>query len=179
MDLIEQSFRWLIVATALILTCFLAFCSRLFSVFRFEPIIHEFDPWFNFRASLFLDENQFYNFRNWFDEKSWFPLGRNIGATIFPGFFSRFDKEKEIVFRFDRRFARHEQHPCANSSFDQRSDRSSNHLRFSLADFQLFHRFGDFSIEQRNFFYFGRTFGRRFHRFGAGLFVTQRRRIFW
>ena len=30
------------------LICFLAFIIRIFSVIRFEVIIHEFDPWFNF-----------------------------------------------------------------------------------------------------------------------------------
>mgnify|MGYP002756925689 CR=1 FL=1 len=28
-----------------------AVSSRLFSVVRYESIIHEFDPWFNFRAT--------------------------------------------------------------------------------------------------------------------------------
>ncbi len=30
-----------------------AIASRLFSVIRFESIIHEFDPWFNFRMYIF------------------------------------------------------------------------------------------------------------------------------
>jgi dolichyl-diphosphooligosaccharide--protein glycosyltransferase len=27
----------------------------------------------------------FYNFHNWFDEGAWYPLGRIIGGTIYPG----------------------------------------------------------------------------------------------
>jgi dolichyl-diphosphooligosaccharide--protein glycosyltransferase len=65
--------------------CVLAFSSRLFSVLRFESIIHEFDPWFNYRTTVALVENGFYDFINWFDELSWYPLGRVVGGTVYPG----------------------------------------------------------------------------------------------
>lgn len=58
------------------------FCSRLFAVVRFEAIIHEFDPWFNYRATHYMVKNGFYNFLNWFDERAWFPLGRIVGGTV-------------------------------------------------------------------------------------------------
>ncbi|KAJ8613988.1 hypothetical protein CTAYLR_005631 [Chrysophaeum taylorii] len=48
-------------------------------------VIHEFDPWFNFRATKYLAENGVYEFFHWFDRKSWYPLGRPIGTTIYPG----------------------------------------------------------------------------------------------
>lgn len=63
----------------------LAFSTRLFSVLRFESVIHEFDPYFNYRTTKFLTEKGFYNFHNWFDEMAWYPLGRIIGGTIYPG----------------------------------------------------------------------------------------------
>ncbi|KAK9472757.1 Oligosaccharyl transferase STT3 subunit-domain-containing protein [Dipodascopsis tothii] len=59
--------------------------SRLFSVIRFESIIHEFDPWFNFRATKYLVNNDFYSFLNWFDDRTWYPLGRVTGGTLYPG----------------------------------------------------------------------------------------------
>uniref|UniRef100_A0A060TJV2 Dolichyl-diphosphooligosaccharide--protein glycosyltransferase subunit STT3 n=1 Tax=Blastobotrys adeninivorans TaxID=409370 RepID=A0A060TJV2_BLAAD len=62
-----------------------AIASRLFSVIRFESIIHEFDPWFNYRASRYLVENGFYKFLNWFDDRTWYPLGRVTGGTLYPG----------------------------------------------------------------------------------------------
>lgn len=62
-----------------------AFFSRLFAVVRFESIIHEFDPWFNYRATHHLVSNGFYNFLNWFDERAWYPLGRIVGGTVYPG----------------------------------------------------------------------------------------------
>jgi len=86
---------------------FVAFLVRLFSVLRFESVIeksanfgtlkgqisfhfslqviHEFDPYFNYRTTRFLAEKGFYNFHNWFDDRAWYPLGRIIGGTIYPG----------------------------------------------------------------------------------------------
>ncbi|RAL61539.1 hypothetical protein DID88_009578 [Monilinia fructigena] len=62
-----------------------AVASRLFSVIRFESIIHEFDPWFNFRATKYLVSNGFYDFWDWFDDRTWHPLGRVTGGTLYPG----------------------------------------------------------------------------------------------
>uniref|UniRef100_H2ZLK8 Dolichyl-diphosphooligosaccharide--protein glycosyltransferase subunit STT3B n=1 Tax=Ciona savignyi TaxID=51511 RepID=H2ZLK8_CIOSA len=58
---------------------------RLFAVIRFESIIHEFDPWFNYRATHRLTTYGYYDFLNWFDERAWYPLGRIVGGTIYPG----------------------------------------------------------------------------------------------
>nr|XP_002131357.1 dolichyl-diphosphooligosaccharide--protein glycosyltransferase subunit STT3A [Ciona intestinalis] len=69
----------------LAICCILAFCVRLFSVLRFESVIHEFDPYFNYRTTRYLAEKGFYEFHNWFDEMAWYPLGRIIGGTIYPG----------------------------------------------------------------------------------------------
>jgi len=63
----------------------LSFSTRLFSVLRFESVIHEFDPYFNYRTTRYLAEEGFYNFHNWFDDRAWYPLGRIIGGTIYPG----------------------------------------------------------------------------------------------
>ncbi|XP_076455987.1 dolichyl-diphosphooligosaccharide--protein glycosyltransferase subunit STT3B-like [Babylonia areolata] len=61
------------------------FSSRLFAVIRFESIIHEFDPWFNYRSTHYMVEHGFYNFLNWFDDRAWYPLGRIVGGTVYPG----------------------------------------------------------------------------------------------
>ncbi|KAI1467397.1 glycosyltransferase family 66 protein [Daldinia caldariorum] len=71
-----------------IILCFIAgaaIASRLFSVIRFESIIHEFDPWFNFRATKYLVAHGFYDFWDWFDDRTWHPLGRVTGGTLYPG----------------------------------------------------------------------------------------------
>ena len=30
-------------------------------------------------------EHGFYDFLNWFDERAWYPLGRIVGGTVYPG----------------------------------------------------------------------------------------------
>ncbi|XP_072176036.1 dolichyl-diphosphooligosaccharide--protein glycosyltransferase subunit STT3A-like [Diadema setosum] len=69
----------------LVFCMILSFSTRLFSVLRFESVIHEFDPYFNYRTTRFLAEEGFYRFHNWFDDRAWYPLGRIIGGTIYPG----------------------------------------------------------------------------------------------
>ncbi|XP_050701706.1 dolichyl-diphosphooligosaccharide--protein glycosyltransferase subunit STT3A-like [Eriocheir sinensis] len=75
----------LLKMAVLSLAAILSFSCRLFSVLRFESVIHEFDPYFNYRTTKFLAEEGFYNFHNWFDDRAWYPLGRIIGGTIYPG----------------------------------------------------------------------------------------------
>ncbi|PWW78190.1 Glycosyltransferase Family 66 protein [Tuber magnatum] len=80
-----RNIRRLLKVVILITIAGAAVSSRLFSVIRFESIIHEFDPWFNFRASKYLIKNGFYNFWDWFDDRTWHPLGRVTGGTLYPG----------------------------------------------------------------------------------------------
>uniref|UniRef100_A0A8D8LZI4 Dolichyl-diphosphooligosaccharide--protein glycosyltransferase subunit STT3A n=1 Tax=Cacopsylla melanoneura TaxID=428564 RepID=A0A8D8LZI4_9HEMI len=75
----------LLKITVLSIACILSFSTRLFSVLRFESVIHEFDPYFNYRTTKFLVEEGYYKFHNWFDDRAWYPLGRIIGGTIYPG----------------------------------------------------------------------------------------------
>ncbi|XP_020913083.1 dolichyl-diphosphooligosaccharide--protein glycosyltransferase subunit STT3B [Exaiptasia diaphana] len=86
-DVKSQTIGWqsLLTFTVLFLAWLGGFASRLFAVIRFESIIHEFDPWFNYRATHHLANNGFYNFLNWFDERAWYPLGRIVGGTVYPG----------------------------------------------------------------------------------------------
>ncbi|KFA52491.1 hypothetical protein S40293_05642 [Stachybotrys chartarum IBT 40293] len=80
-----QSTRALLRVIILSTIAAAAIASRLFSVIRFESIIHEFDPWFNFRATKYLVANGFYKFWDWFDDRTWHPLGRVTGGTLYPG----------------------------------------------------------------------------------------------
>lgn len=41
--------------------------------------------YFNFRTTKYLTREGFYSFHNWFDDRAWYPLGRIIGGTIYPG----------------------------------------------------------------------------------------------
>lgn len=77
--------NYVLINQKVIFIFLLAFSTRLFSVLRFESVIHEFDPYFNYRTTRYLAENGFYSFHNWFDDRAWYPLGRIIGGTIYPG----------------------------------------------------------------------------------------------
>ena len=45
--------------------------------------------WWNwkkkFRTTRYLQEKGYYSFHNWFDDRAWYPLGRIVGGTIYPG----------------------------------------------------------------------------------------------
>ena len=62
-----------------------AYRIRLQAIEEFGPVIHEFDPWFNYRATEYLYLNGADRFWKWFDYQSWYPLGRPVGTTIYPG----------------------------------------------------------------------------------------------
>jgi dolichyl-diphosphooligosaccharide--protein glycosyltransferase len=43
--------------------------------------LHEFDPYFNYRATEFIVDNGFSAYLEWDDDKSWYPAGRDVSAT--------------------------------------------------------------------------------------------------
>eukprot|EP00929_Paragymnodinium_shiwhaense_P063640 TRINITY_DN3179_c0_g4_i1.p1 TRINITY_DN3179_c0_g4~~TRINITY_DN3179_c0_g4_i1.p1 ORF type:complete len:839 (-),score=173.92 TRINITY_DN3179_c0_g4_i1:173-2689(-) len=65
--------------------CLRAYRIRLHAVNTYGMIIHEFDPWFNYRATEYLAANGAERFFKWYDYMSWYPIGRPIGTTIYPG----------------------------------------------------------------------------------------------
>ena len=80
-----QTFSPAIMTSTLLIIFIISFCVRIFSVIKYESIIHEFDPWFNYRATQYLSEKGREEFAYWFDADSWYPLGRFVGHTVFPG----------------------------------------------------------------------------------------------
>eukprot|EP00921_Rhytidocystis_pertsovi_P002975 GHVQ01004960.1.p1 GENE.GHVQ01004960.1~~GHVQ01004960.1.p1 ORF type:complete len:578 (-),score=22.48 GHVQ01004960.1:1102-2835(-) len=86
-ELQKSGRRWspVIEYFCLALICILSFMVRQFAVIRYESVIHEFDPYFNYRTTKYLTNEGFYEFWNWFDDGSWYPLGRVIGQTLYPG----------------------------------------------------------------------------------------------
>merc|ERR1719478_1631601 len=77
----------IILSQLVFLLCFLwaAFEIRLYPVKIYGYVIHEFDPWFNYRATEYLAEHGSSKFFKWYDYQSWYPLGRPVGTTIYPG----------------------------------------------------------------------------------------------
>ena len=62
-----------------------AYDIRLHAIKTYGYVIHEFDPWFNYRATEYLAANGLRKFFTWFDRMAWYPLGRPVGTTIYPG----------------------------------------------------------------------------------------------
>ena len=62
-----------------------AYDIRMYAIREYGRVIHEFDPYFNYRATEYLYENGWKAFSQWFDYMSWYPLGRPVGTTIYPG----------------------------------------------------------------------------------------------
>lgn len=58
---------------------------RLYAIETYGRVIHEFDPWFNMRATQYMADNGIAKFFKWYDHESWYPLGRPVGTTIYPG----------------------------------------------------------------------------------------------
>ena len=80
-----KSKRDLLQISVLLGVAFFAFSIRLFSITRFDLTLHGYEPFFNFRVTDKILENGIFENLNWFDKKSWHPLGRVIGETIYPG----------------------------------------------------------------------------------------------
>lgn len=85
MALVDPSISGVLRAVLIAYAAFSAYAIRLFAVQEYGRIIHEFDPWFNFRATQYLADNGWKKFTTWFDHMSWYPLGRPVGSTIYPG----------------------------------------------------------------------------------------------
>ena len=75
-----------LVCTVLLASVFvIAVRIRLFAVITYGRIIHEFDPWFNYRATEYMVTHGYAEFEAWYDDKVWYPLGRHVGSTTYPG----------------------------------------------------------------------------------------------
>ena len=53
---------------------------RLYAVRAYGLVIHEFDPWFNFRAAEYMVEHGWRAFQAWFDEEACSPLAASLGV---------------------------------------------------------------------------------------------------
>ena len=72
--------RHLIIIAVLVLSFSLSFMVRTIPAqYGFE--LHEFDPFFNYRATEFVVENGLPAYLEWNDDLSWHPYGRDVSAT--------------------------------------------------------------------------------------------------
>jgi len=66
-------------------SCLWAYRVRLTGIPVYGYMIHGFDPTFNFTAARYLARKGWHEFFRWYDYMSWYPLGRPVGTTIYPG----------------------------------------------------------------------------------------------
>ena len=72
--------QYLLIIGVLIISFSVCFMVRaLPGDYGFE--LHEFDPFFNYRATQFIVENGLPAYFEWNDELSWYPYGRDVSAT--------------------------------------------------------------------------------------------------
>ncbi|TFF85615.1 MAG: hypothetical protein EU551_03635 [Promethearchaeota archaeon] len=69
----------------LIIIFVIALLMRLMPIFYAEAEIHALDPFVQFRATNYILNNGIFEFFNWHDTQSWYPYGKNMGTSIFPG----------------------------------------------------------------------------------------------
>ena len=81
----DSMFTCIVRYAILIGVCIAAVMVRLHAVNIYGRVIHEFDPWFNFRATQYLVDHGHDAFQGWFDTQVWYPLGRPTGSTLYPG----------------------------------------------------------------------------------------------
>lgn len=67
------------------LNCLLCLLCHIPSLLKFGPIIAEADSCFNWMCAQYIEKNGISSFFNWFDNNSWYPQGRYIGKTTYPG----------------------------------------------------------------------------------------------
>ncbi|MES1902193.1 MAG: Dolichyl-diphosphooligosaccharide--protein glycosyltransferase subunit stt3b [Paramarteilia canceri] len=75
----------LLVTTCLVLISFLSVLVRIKSSLNYESIVHDPDSTFNLRMLSYLSENGYKSYLDWYDEKVWYPVGRDINKTTYHG----------------------------------------------------------------------------------------------
>lgn len=78
---IRHEVTFLVLSLLIIITILL----RLFPYYYSDAIIQEMDPHFNLRVAQHIEKYGISSFFNWFDNDSWYPFGRFIGETSYPG----------------------------------------------------------------------------------------------
>lgn len=63
----------------------IAFRLQPIAVYGVEDMLHNYDPHFNFRVATFLGKHGILRYWQWHDKKSWYPQGRRISHTTYPG----------------------------------------------------------------------------------------------
>jgi len=71
--------------SALMIIIIIAFLVRIFTIFRYEIILSANDPYSQFRAAQYIEENGLFSFFSWVDTQTWYPEGRYWGISQYIG----------------------------------------------------------------------------------------------
>lgn len=71
--------------SALIVILTLAFVARINPYFFYESILKAFDPWYQYRVTQYVIEHGIEAWFTWHDDMSWYPYGRDVAKTTYPG----------------------------------------------------------------------------------------------
>lgn len=72
--------RYLLIVVVLVIAFTTAFIMRSYPI-KYGYYLNEFDPYFNFRATKYLLDNNIDAYLTWHDTMSWYPEGRSIAIT--------------------------------------------------------------------------------------------------
>lgn len=77
---------WATRLVVLVMAANAAYHIRMYAIEGFGRVIHEFDPWFNFRATQYLADNGWDAFFHWFDRMRCvsFPRRRHVAPRRAP-----------------------------------------------------------------------------------------------
>jgi len=60
-----------------------AFILRILPIFSTDILLKGLDPWVQYRSAEYILENGLANFLNWYDTTSWYPMGKEMGKTLY------------------------------------------------------------------------------------------------
>jgi len=81
---LKVSHSTLIRSSIIFLILLIAFTVRLLPI-RWGFYLNEFDPYFQYRLTKYIVDNGLFSWTSWRDFMSWYPWGRDVAHTAFPG----------------------------------------------------------------------------------------------
>ncbi|GFE55569.1 oligosaccharyl transferase STT3 [Babesia ovis] len=69
----------------LVLIAVYGFLIRIFSTVKYEVMLHEYDSHFNYNCAQYMVKHGIRQFLDYFDTGSWYPIGRHVGRSVYPG----------------------------------------------------------------------------------------------
>ncbi len=60
-----------------------SFILRILPIFSTDILLKGLDPWVQYRSAEYILENGLGNFLNWYDTTSWYPMGKEMGKSLY------------------------------------------------------------------------------------------------